>query len=102
MPARVSMKNRRHRRWIVAVVTCAALVTFYSSRRIDAQYGVKQNGEWPSHGGDLGNTKYSPLDQITAQNFSQLTLAWRWKSADRFLSKTVPGGGELWANSKVI
>jgi quinoprotein glucose dehydrogenase len=26
-------------------------------------------GEWPSHGGDIANTRYSPLDQITAENF---------------------------------
>ena len=26
-------------------------------------------GEWRAYGGDLANTKYSPLDQITADNF---------------------------------
>ena len=26
-------------------------------------------GEWPTYGGDLANSKYSPLDQITAANF---------------------------------
>ena len=46
-----------------------------------AQYGAT-NGEWRSYGGDLGSTKYSPLDQIDATNFSDLRLAWRWQSAD--------------------
>jgi quinoprotein glucose dehydrogenase len=38
------------------------------------------NGEWPSYAGDLKNYRYSPLDQITAANFSQLEVAWRFKT----------------------
>jgi len=44
-----------------------------------AQTGAK-NGEWTSYGGDLGNTRYSPLDQISADNFSKLQIAWRFKT----------------------
>jgi quinoprotein glucose dehydrogenase len=44
-----------------------------------AQTGAK-NGEWTSYGGDLGNTRYSPLDQISADNFSKLQVAWRFKT----------------------
>ena len=46
-----------------------------------AQHGAI-GGEWRSYGGDLGGTKYSPLDQIDASNFSDLEIAWRWRSAD--------------------
>ena len=35
--------------------------------------------EWATYGGDLANTRYSPLDQINAGNFSQLEVAWRFK-----------------------
>ena len=49
-----------------------------------AQYGAV-NGEWRSYGGDLGSTKYSPLDQIDATNFDDLRLAWRWPSPDASL-----------------
>src|SRR5215469_1139867 len=42
-----------------------------------AQTGAK-NGEWLTYGADLGNTKYSPLSQITATNFNRLKLAWRF------------------------
>ena len=49
-----------------------------------AQYGAT-DGEWRSYGGDLGSTKYSPLDQIDASNFADLRLAWRWTSADEAL-----------------
>jgi quinoprotein glucose dehydrogenase len=43
------------------------------------QSGAK-NGEWPTYGGDLGHTRYSPLDQINESNFSKLELAWRFKT----------------------
>ena len=44
-----------------------------------AQTGAK-NGEWSTYGGDLGNTRYSPLSQIDATNFSKLQLAWRFNT----------------------
>src|SRR3954470_9494496 len=37
-------------------------------------------GEWRSYGGDPGNTKYSPLDQIDAKNVKELAIVWRWKA----------------------
>jgi quinoprotein glucose dehydrogenase len=36
--------------------------------------------EWPTYGGDLASTRYSPLDQITRDNFSKLEVAWRFKT----------------------
>ncbi len=44
-----------------------------------AQQGAP-NGEWPTYGGDLGHTRYSALDQIDADNFSDLEVAWRFKT----------------------
>jgi len=37
-------------------------------------------GEWPTYGGDLASTRYSPLDQINAANFNKLQLAFRFKT----------------------
>jgi len=48
---------------------------------VTAQDGAV-NGEWSTYAGDLGGTKYSPLDQIDGSNFSELEIAWRWVSAD--------------------
>ncbi|MDP6580900.1 MAG: hypothetical protein QF681_09610, partial [Vicinamibacterales bacterium] len=49
-----------------------------------AQSAVAQSrvpdGEWHAFGRDGANTKYSPLDQITAENFGDLEIAWRWDS----------------------
>jgi quinoprotein glucose dehydrogenase len=44
-----------------------------------AQSGAK-SGEWRTYGGDLGNTHYSPLDQINKDNFYKLEVAWRFKT----------------------
>jgi quinoprotein glucose dehydrogenase len=38
------------------------------------------DGEWPTYGGDLGHTRYSALGQISAENFSDLEVAWRFKT----------------------
>ena len=67
-----------------------------------AQQGAPTNGEWPTYGGDLGSTKYSPLEQIDATHLSELEVAWQWQSADAYISKSTPDGGEWWAPSDVI
>jgi quinoprotein glucose dehydrogenase len=48
---------------------------------VSAQTGAK-NGEWRTYGGDLGNTRYSPLTQINASNFDKLQIAWRFNTAN--------------------
>src|SRR6188472_579547 len=50
----------------------------WMSVALSGQSGAR-NGEWTTYGGDLGNTRYAPLDQITAANFSSLEVAWRFK-----------------------
>ncbi|PYQ99964.1 MAG: hypothetical protein DMF96_04995 [Acidobacteria bacterium] len=46
---------------------------------VRGQAGTK-NGEWRTYGGDLGSTRYAPLDQINANNFKNLQIAWRFKT----------------------
>src|SRR5947199_1628116 len=36
--------------------------------------------EWPSYAADTAGTRYRPLDQINATNFSDLEIAWRIKT----------------------
>jgi quinoprotein glucose dehydrogenase len=57
---------------IASLVSCAAVTVL-------GQSGAA-NGEWRSYGGDLGHTRYAPLDQIDASNFSTLEMAWRFKT----------------------
>src|SRR5689334_2806278 len=47
---------------------------------LQGQTGAK-NGEWRTYGGDLGNTRYAPLDQVNASNFNKLQIAWRFNTA---------------------
>jgi len=56
------------------------LVLLGTAAAMYAQTGAK-NGEWRTYGGDLGNTRYSALDQINASNFSKLQIAWRFDTA---------------------
>ena len=52
-----------------------------------AQQGSTE-GEWHHYGGDHGSTKYSALDQIDADNFLELEVAWRWESVDTQLEES--------------
>src|SRR5258708_38159556 len=56
-------------------VTCLV----WASAPAAAQSGAK-NGEWRTYGGDLGSTRYSPLDEVNADNFNKLEVAWRFKT----------------------
>ncbi len=58
-----------------------AIGVFCAFLPLNAQTGAK-NGEWPTYGGDLGNTRYSALDQINAANFYKLQVAWRFDTAN--------------------
>lgn len=60
-------------------LAAAAVLLLAAGIRVQAQQGAT-NGEWHFYGGDAGNTKYSPLDQINASNVKELEIAWRWKA----------------------
>ncbi|HLH44566.1 MAG TPA: PQQ-binding-like beta-propeller repeat protein [Bryobacteraceae bacterium] len=66
----------RLRLWAPALV--ASLVWTWSPAR--GQQGAPASGEWRTYGGDSGNTRYSPLDQINASNVRNLQVVWRWKA----------------------
>lgn len=52
--------------------------------------------DWSFHGGDPGQTKYSPLATINTSNVNRLELAWQWKTGERALTEfgTTPGSFE--------
>src|ERR1044071_4513785 len=39
-----------------------------------------KDSEWPMYTADLAGSRYRPLDQINAANFSKLEVAWRFKT----------------------
>ena len=69
---------RTFTRWMTQIVPVLCLLVL-ANTRVTAQSGAK-TGEWRTYGGDTGNTRYSPLDQINADNFSKLEVAWRFKT----------------------
>src|SRR4029079_15546908 len=74
------------KRLAIRVVPAAALLAValaWMSPRIAGQATGQpstKNGEWPMYTADLRGSKYSPLDQINASNFSKLEVAWRFKT----------------------
>ena len=62
--------------WVLPLL-CVSLLSVALNAR--GQSGTK-NGEWRNYGGDQGSTRYAPLDQVNADNFSKLELAWRFKT----------------------
>jgi len=86
------MKNT----WVFSRGVTAGVAAFVSALVLSgapaaAQYGAT-NGEWRSYAADVGGTKYSPLDQIDASNFSSLVPAWSWTTVDAMLSMEIAGG----------
>ena len=97
------MRGPRRRAPILSAI--AALAIWSSGPDVHGQAGAK-NGEWPTYGGDLGHTRYSPLDQITAANFGSLEIAWRFKTDNlgprpefNFQSTPLMVGGRLYSTA---
>jgi glucose dehydrogenase len=66
------------REWLRrSVLTVAALTSCVLP--LVAQGGDSPHGEWRYWGGHMSSTRHSPLDQINAENFSDLEVAWVWR-----------------------
>ena len=78
--------KRRHVVWsvvsVVIVAVCASIGTLVQDAAAQgaSAEGTAPVGEWRTYGGDLRSTRYAPLDQISAENFSELEVAWRFKT----------------------
>jgi quinoprotein glucose dehydrogenase len=86
--------SRTIRRIVPAIPLLALGVAWYAPQQIAGQQVLSRqqiagqypaqpstaSGEWPMYTADLRGSKYSPLDQINAGNFSKLEIAWRFKT----------------------
>ncbi len=63
----------------VACIKLSGFLLMAVAQNAPAQQGAP-NGEWRTYGGDLGHTRYAPLDEIDASNFNRLEIAWRFKT----------------------
>src|SRR5260370_29141944 len=78
-PAKANRRNTLLVAILSVLVGLAWIASVAASSDQPGQPSTK-NGEWPRYTGDLKGTKYSPLDQIDASNFSKLEVAWRFKT----------------------
>ena len=67
-------------RWVAALALFAGGISLQAL----AQPGAT-GGEWRSYAADTFGSKYSAVDQITAENFTDLEIAWQWHTADSHL-----------------
>src|SRR6188474_3925670 len=75
------MKRTVFRLVLPAAVVAATLFTTHPSLvGQSSPMPSTKNGEWPMYTADLRGSKYSPLDQIDANNFNKLEVAWRFKT----------------------
>lgn len=83
--------------WGIDRRTVAPLLMFAAlsvAAPVRAQMGKgAADGQWPHYSGDKASTKYSPLDQINADNVAQLSVAWTWQTPDDELKKKQRGLG---------
>lgn len=83
-----------------ALIAGTSLVTALQAARTGVLFGdpayaqaekvTSTATEWLSYGGDKASSKYSPLDQITSDNFNRLNIAWTWRSAEEEITKANP------------
>jgi glucose dehydrogenase len=97
------------RRFIGTVVPVTVLIlggAFAGATLLDARQGLplvrgNKPGEWRYWGADAWSTRYSALDQINANNFDSLQVAWHWNAGqygeDEYY-RTTP----LYANGHLI
>jgi len=71
------MRDRKSFRLQIGLL-CVALGGFFAGTALSQSQA--KSGEWPSYAADLAGTRYRPLDQINATNFSDLEIAWRIKT----------------------
>mgnify|MGYP002818027175 FL=1 len=67
---------------VTLMTTASVMAAVLAANPVAAQTGAA-DGEWGLFGADAGATRYSPLDQIDADNVDQLEVAWRWSARDQ-------------------
>lgn len=87
-----------------ALVSSAFVLYAKQSSAKQATSLVRGNkpGEWRYWGGDAWSTRYSSLDQINAQNFDSLQVAWRWDATQYGDDETYYRTTPLFANGRIL
>ncbi|MBM42201.1 MAG: pyrroloquinoline quinone-dependent dehydrogenase [Acidobacteria bacterium] len=70
-------------RFACGTVLFLVLVVAFATLSTQGAQAQVPDREWHAIGRDGANSKYSPLHQITADNFTELEIAWTWDSISR-------------------
>src|SRR5271165_1992201 len=70
------MKQLKFRLALGAVLIAGAALLAQTTLQLHSP----KTGEWIYWSGDLTGSRYSPLDQVNANNFNKLEVAWRFKT----------------------
>ena len=60
----------------------------------------ENSSEWRYIGGDIGHTRSTPLNQVSADNFDELEIEWVWSDAS--FGATPPRSTPVYANGKLF
>jgi quinoprotein glucose dehydrogenase len=82
--------NMHMNKTLLSATILALSVSIGRPAQAQAEKTPATTTEWPSYGGDKASSKYSPLDQINADNFKSLKTAWTWRSVDEAVTKANP------------
>jgi len=66
---------------VVALGGVAAVMGFAPSLASAQNKVTEDTAEWFTLGGDYAHTRYTPAEEITAENFHELDVAWEWDGA---------------------
>ena len=76
--------DEKRRVWgtgVFALGMCVALVCgLFVAKSALAQGPGSEEGAWTYLGGEAWHTRFTPVDQITAENFNDLEIAWEWNA----------------------
>ena len=67
----------------------ALTMVFVFSINFSAQEGAT-DGQWQFYAGDIGSTKYAPLDQINHENVQDLRMVWQRPAVDQSILEKAP------------
>ena len=68
------------RKKVISFLATTILASMASTVSFSQQGTSVYEGDWPSWAGSSNASRYSPLDEITAENVNDLEIAWRWST----------------------
>ena len=75
-------RTKRSLKVVQILAAAAALLALFVAPATTQQQQNPSNANWQHYGSDIANTRYSPLSQIDAGNFSKLEVAWTFSTAN--------------------